>query len=162
MGRYGESGPIRAGSPAEGLPRALDPQPPSTHPRSRPADRIRDGRAVRAGPGSCWVNQDNIAIADRANPSATVTIARQSLDVAYGPDAAQLLDVYAPAGTTRGTIVYFHSGGWTGGSKTIVPPVVFQQLDRGWAVVSVDYRLAGRPGCRPPRCSPTSTGRSGT
>jgi acetyl esterase/lipase len=101
--------------------------------------------------GSCWVNQNNIAIADRVNPSAAVTIGRQSLDVAYGPDAAQLLDVYAPAGTTVGTIVYFHSGGWTGGSKAAVPPIIFQQLNRGWAVVSVDYRLAGTPGVQAPQ-----------
>jgi len=101
--------------------------------------------------GSCWVNQDNIAIADRVNPSAAVTIGRQSLDVAYGPEAEQLLDVYAPAGTARGTIIYFHSGGWTGGSKAVIPPVVFQQLNRGWAIVSVDYRLAGEAGVLAPQ-----------
>ena len=101
--------------------------------------------------GSCWVNQGNLAIADRVNPSAEVTIGSQTLDLAYGPDAAQLLDVYVPRGTTRGTIVYFHSGGWTGGSKALVPPVIFQQLDRGWAVVSVDYRLAGTPGVQAPQ-----------
>ncbi len=101
--------------------------------------------------GSCWVNQGNLAIADRVNPSAEVTIGSQTLDLAYGPDATQLLDVYVPRGTNRGTIVYFHSGGWTGGSKALVPPVIFQQLNRGWAVVSVDYRLAGTPGVQAPQ-----------
>ncbi len=129
----------------------------STHnPPMRSRDRVRltaFGTVVLLALvlGSCWVNQSNIAIADRVNPSAEVVIARQSLDVAYGPDAAQLLDVYAPAGTTRGTIVYLHSGGWTGGSKAVVPPVIFQQLNRGWAVVSVDYRLAGSPGVQAPQ-----------
>jgi len=101
--------------------------------------------------GSCWVNQSNLAVADRVNPSADVTIGSQAMGVAYGPDAAQLLDVYVPRGATRGTLVYFHSGGWTGGSRAVIPAVIFQQLDRGWAVVSVDYRLAGSPGVQAPQ-----------
>jgi acetyl esterase/lipase len=64
--------------------------------------------------------------------------------VAYGPLPEQLLDVHLP---TAGTgpfpvIIYLHSGGWVGGTRTVVPGVLMQQIDRaGIAVVSIDYRL---------------------
>lgn len=63
--------------------------------------------------------------------------------IGYGPDPAQLLDVYQPTGGGRsGTIVYLHAGGWVSGSRTKVSELVASELARGWAVVSVDYRLA--------------------
>jgi acetyl esterase/lipase len=66
--------------------------------------------------------------------------------VRYGPQPYQLLDLYLP-GRTRGagripTIVYLHSGGWIGGSRANVADVAVAQLARGYAVASVDYRLA--------------------
>lgn len=68
-------------------------------------------------------------------------------DVAYGPDPDHLLDVYrTTAATRRGTIVFVHGGGWTTGSKSTLTAGVFglvlAQLDRGYDIVSVGYRLA--------------------
>ena len=99
---------------------------------------------------SCWVNQNFIASADKVDLGAGVASGSQTLDVAYGTDPAQRLDVFRPVGRQVGTILYFHSGGFIGGSKTNVPALVFQQLNRGWAVVSVEYRFAGSDGVRAP------------
>jgi acetyl esterase/lipase len=63
-------------------------------------------------------------------------------DIAYGTDPQQLLDVYLPVGAPIGTIIYFHGGGWNTRSKTDVVPMVKLEVDRGWALVSVGYRLA--------------------
>ena len=64
-------------------------------------------------------------------------------DVQYGPDPAQLLDLYLPEATTRApVIVYLHSGGWVAGSRAAVTQAILRQVQRGYAVASVDYRLA--------------------
>jgi acetyl esterase/lipase len=69
------------------------------------------------------------------------------VDVAYGPYDDQVLDVYrTTAPTRRGTIVFVHGGGWTSGNKETLTAGTFgpvlAQLDRGFDLVSVDYRLA--------------------
>ena len=64
--------------------------------------------------------------------------------VAYGPLAAQTLDIRLPAGSGPfPVIVYLHSGGWTTGDHRYVPDFLLDQVARGFAVVSADYRLAG-------------------
>ncbi len=68
--------------------------------------------------------------------------AQTMLDVAYGPDAAHRLDIRLPANADAPVIVYLHSGGWIGGDRASVPDVVLRFIERGYAVVSVDYRLA--------------------
>jgi acetyl esterase/lipase len=53
------------------------------------------------------------------------------------------LDVYQPAGeNAHPTLIYFHGGGWVSGSKetSFLETVPF--LEKGWAVVNVEYRLA--------------------
>jgi acetyl esterase/lipase len=42
----------------------------------------------------------------------------------------------------RPVIVYLHSGGWIAGDRSNVPDVALTQIDRGYAVASVDYVLA--------------------
>jgi acetyl esterase/lipase len=100
--------------------------------------------------GSCWVNQNNIANVDKVDLGASVAVGSRTLDIPYGSDPAERLDVFRPSGRQEGTIIYFHSGGWTGGSKANIPALVFQAINRGWAIVSVDYRLAGTNGIRAP------------
>jgi acetyl esterase/lipase len=63
--------------------------------------------------------------------------------IQYGPDPAQLLDLYLPAGASRApVIVYFHPGGWVAGSRAPVTQAILREVPRGYAVASVDYRLA--------------------
>lgn len=84
-------------------------------------------------------------------------------DVAYGPVTAcpdptvpvaycggsQTIDIYTPRVAPElredgpGTIIYFHGGGGVGGDKTTDPELgyLLRQVDRGWDVASVNYRL---------------------
>ncbi len=63
--------------------------------------------------------------------------------VQYGPDPAELLDLYLPTSTTPApVIVFFHGGGWIGGSRALVAQSLLREVLDGYAVVSVDYRLA--------------------
>jgi acetyl esterase/lipase len=54
------------------------------------------------------------------------------------------LDVYQSrdATTPSPTLIYFHGGGWVGGSKEASSLTFLPFLDMGWNVVNVDYRLA--------------------
>lgn len=61
---------------------------------------------------------------------------------------SSLMDVYVPDASKARPLpaaVHVHGGGWTGGSRSkgfSFPDVVRTLLDRGYLVVSVDYRLA--------------------
>jgi acetyl esterase/lipase len=54
------------------------------------------------------------------------------------------LDVYQSreATTPNPTLIYFHGGGWTGGSKEGSSLTFLPFLEMGWNVVNVEYRLA--------------------
>lgn len=54
------------------------------------------------------------------------------------------LDIYQPRGLSapNPTLVYFHGGGWTGGSKESSSLSFLPYLEMGWTVVNVEYRLA--------------------
>ena len=90
----------------------------------------------------CLVNQNNIGDAEKLLPSAPTKLTPTRNNVSFGPEVHQHLDIYQPAGTPRGTIVYFHAGGWCCGDEDDVDALVLAQRDRGFAVVSVHYGLA--------------------
>ena len=54
------------------------------------------------------------------------------------------LDLYVPQEGSGPfpTVLYFHGGGWTGGSKESSVLTFLPYLEMGWAVVNVEYRLA--------------------
>jgi acetyl esterase/lipase len=92
--------------------------------------------------------------ADDDARAATPPGTRVLRDIAYGPDAAQRLDVYLPqqppaAGAAPLPVVFFvHGGGWARGDKAmrrVVEPKVGHWISRGWAVVSIDYRMLPTP-----------------
>jgi acetyl esterase/lipase len=81
---------------------------------------------------------------------------RVCTDIPYGRHSAALvgstqrLDIFKPDGPGPfPVIVWLHGGGWTGGNRREGYPVhddwngLNRQVSRGYAVVSVDYRLAG-------------------
>jgi len=76
------------------------------------------------------------------NPAA---VKNKALNIQYGSLPEQLLDVYKPE-SPQGplpVVFYVHGGGWTMGSKTEgFLDGVIGLIDRGYAVISVDYRLA--------------------
>jgi acetyl esterase/lipase len=66
-------------------------------------------------------------------------------DIPYSTQSdAQKLDIYLPSNlpSPYPVIVWLHPGAYTGGDKSIVEPVVDYMLNGGYAVVSVNYRLA--------------------
>ncbi len=79
-------------------------------------------------------------------PSQAAVLAKHSrviADRAYGPDAKQRLDVYAPDGAKGAPVLIFvHGGEWTKGDKADVSykPRFFNE--HGIVFVSVNYRLA--------------------
>jgi acetyl esterase/lipase len=71
--------------------------------------------------------------------------------VYHKADGVELkVDLYLPyanlnaeAKTNRPTLIYFHGGGWMGGSKEGSSLRVLPYLEKGWAAVNVQYRLGG-------------------
>lgn len=85
--------------------------------------------------------RDKAAVASLQLP-AGATVSR---DVAYGPDPAQRLDVYRPAGAKKAPIIVMvHGGAWSIGDKVsegVVENKIAYWLPRGYVFVSVDYPL---------------------
>ena len=66
------------------------------------------------------------------------------LDIPYGEDDLQKLDVYYPEGTEEAlpTIISIHGGGWFYGSKELYAHYCMDLALRGFTVVNFSYRLA--------------------
>jgi acetyl esterase/lipase len=67
-------------------------------------------------------------------------------DITYAPNSsAQKLDLYLPdlGKQPYRVILWLHPGGFTMGDKEMIRPFVSAILARGYAAVSVNYRLAG-------------------
>lgn len=78
------------------------------------------------------------------------SVAKTILNVSYGSDTAQRMDVYLPANrntTDTKVLVMIHGGAWTTGDKTdfneYLP--VFKQRLPGYALFNINYRLASLP-----------------
>ena len=86
-------------------------------------------------------------------PVAPVTAlaASTQLNVSYGTDPLQKMDVYLPAGRTVSTtklMVMIHGGGWSQGDKADMTAFVdtIQKRFPAYAVVNVNYRLVTAAG----------------
>ena len=82
-------------------------------------------------------------------PVAAVAVSQHAevlSSVRYGPETPQLLELLLPDPTAfpgrRPVVMYLHSGGWVGGDRTALNDIAAAQLQRGYAVASVEYRLA--------------------
>jgi len=75
--------------------------------------------------------------------------AKTLLNVSYGNDTMQRMDVYLPANRSVAytkVIVLIHGGGWAGGDKSefaAAIPVLQQKLPQ-YAIVNMNYRLANQ------------------
>jgi acetyl esterase/lipase len=70
------------------------------------------------------------------------------LEYAYGPDRAQRLDLYLPAGSARGLVILIHGGGWVAGDKRADTTIIASKdalLGAGYVVANVNYRLTHYP-----------------
>ena len=82
----------------------------------------------------------------------TSDIRRKFLNCPYGEDQQQALDIYLPndGNGPFPVVFYAHGGGFSGGSKSDSQVVPFiDGVNRGYAVISLDYRLL--PGIRYPQ-----------
>jgi acetyl esterase/lipase len=67
----------------------------------------------------------------------------KALDVPYGPDPLQRLDIYAPDGANRAPFILFvHGGGWAVGDKAQYAAVGGSLARAGFVVAIVNYRLS--------------------
>jgi len=69
------------------------------------------------------------------------------LDISYGTDARQKMDIYLPAGRSSATtrvIFLIHGGGWNGGDKADFTAYIqpLQTRFPGYAFVNINYRWA--------------------
>lgn len=87
------------------------------------------------------------------NSEVSPAAALQQSNVAYGPDPAQKLDLYLPAGRSEAATkvaVLIHGGAWATGDKADVLMVSAINELRArmpqYAVISINYRLAGFSG----------------
>ena len=84
------------------------------------------------------------------DPGTTTEPAKTLLNVSYGSDNLQKMDVYLPAGrTTTSTkvMVMIHGGGWTSGDKADFNAFVDTMKRRlpDYAIFNINYRLFCRP-----------------
>ena len=86
-----------------------------------------------------------LALACSGGPTASTESAKSLVNVSYGSDPAQVMDVQLPAARGSGTpvVVFIHGGGWSGGDKGVFTPADIQKFTaRGYATVNINYRLA--------------------
>jgi len=80
-------------------------------------------------------------------PIPTTVPEKTELNVSYGSDAAQKMDIYLPSGRTSAAtkvIILVHGGGWTQGDKSELTPYVDTLKRRlpGYAIFNINYRLS--------------------
>jgi acetyl esterase/lipase len=92
-------------------------------------------------PGVHGVPAHRGTLPDSDPPPPTLTVT----GVRYGDDPTQLLDLYRPPGVhgrLLPVIVYFHSGGWVGGTRADVPDFLLREVSQLHVeLASVDYRI---------------------
>lgn len=82
-----------------------------------------------------------------SNESENVA-AKTLLNVSYGGDDRQKMDVYLPANRTKEStkaVVLVHGGSWTSGNKTELAAYIdtFKKRMPELAIININYRLAG-------------------
>lgn len=78
-------------------------------------------------------------------------VAKTRLDVAYGSDPKQKMDIYLPANRTSNTgiIILVHGGSFIGGDKAEFTTQARYLARSGYAVLNVNYRLVNGTGLSP-------------
>ena len=77
-----------------------------------------------------------VAVTTRRRPPALSTASRT------GRYRSRSSTCTSPTGTGPFPVmIYLHSGGWIAGNRSVIPDFLLAQVDRGIALVSIDYRL---------------------
>jgi acetyl esterase/lipase len=88
---------------------------------------------------SCQRNENN-------SVAENTSVAKTLLNVSYGKDSLQKMDVYLPAHRSvdsTNAIILIHGGGWTGGSKADFGSYIdtFRRRLPDYALFNINYRL---------------------
>ena len=67
---------------------------------------------------------------------------RAQLDIAYGPNPRQRLDLFLPEATAKGVLVFVHGGYWKAFDKSTWSHLAQGAVTQGWAVAMPSYTLA--------------------
>lgn len=83
---------------------------------------------------------------DDSAPISASLDAETLLNISYGNNPQQLIDIYLPAGRTSSTtkvLFLVHGGGWSSGSKNDMTPLIhgIQAQFPDYAIVNIGYRL---------------------
>jgi arylformamidase len=77
----------------------------------------------------------------RSQQAQQTLASRAYLDVAYGPDPMQKLDIYRAQGDSQALLMYIHGGYWRLLDKNIQTFVAPPFVERGVTVASINYAL---------------------
>ena len=77
-----------------------------------------------------------------AAESAEISILGDDIDLSYGPDPAERLDIHWPEGKPRAALMFFHGGYWRGGAKEPRRFILKGFRGEGIAYVNIEYPLA--------------------
>lgn len=83
----------------------------------------------------------------KTNPDILIA-SKDILDLSYGGNAAQKMDVYLPTNRTANTklIIFIHGGSFVEGDKSDFTAVVNELVREDFAVVNLNYRLVDQTG----------------
>ncbi len=87
-----------------------------------------------------WAS-DSLAVREQA-----VRVGRCRLDVPYGQDATETLDLFFPEGQAHGTLMYIHGGYWSSLDKSDASIVAPAFTQAGYVVAVVNYALCPQVG----------------
>jgi acetyl esterase/lipase len=85
---------------------------------------------------------------DNIGPEKMYELGKQELNISYGSDPRQIMDVYFPEGYNEQTPVVFliHGGGFIAGSKEDFTPVAKLFVAKGFISVNLSHRLVNATG----------------
>jgi acetyl esterase/lipase len=139
--RAGSNVALRPGAPdVESTPCWDAPTDDTFSPTASTVGAALPSDATRLATSPCMVQPAGPA--DRLPLGYEIGVAATFPNIHYGDDAQQQLDLYVPNTTAAPVIVFFHAGGWVAGDRTTVAQAILQEVTRGYAVASVEYRLA--------------------
>src|SRR3954452_20730080 len=83
---------------------------------------------------------------NKNSPPHLPVVAETKIDVAYGKDSLQRMDIYLPEGRTSNvtkSLILIHGGGWNSGDKSSFASYIdsFKQRLPGYAIFNINYRL---------------------
>ncbi|PUB14228.1 alpha/beta hydrolase [Yoonia sediminilitoris] len=93
---------------------------------------VPEAEAIRAD----WVQQA-ARLRDELLPQG-----RAQIDLTYGADPREVMDIFAPVGTPKGTLVFVHGGYWHMMDKSYWSHLAAGCLAHGWQVAIPSYPLA--------------------